>query len=144
MAEIVSAAELAKVLGVTRKTIAEWVFRGLVVKVAHGRYDLRASVRTYIRYLRARRDSTDAEIEQIRRDQEWYEQHGQKLLPGTVIELYELNEDAATVEEMNGRRVGTAVFDGVNYVAIDYEPDPEDATPRDRLGRLIMHDRFRS
>ena len=48
--EIATTAELADLLVVTEKTICEWARYDLMVKVAHGRYDFRESLRNYLEY----------------------------------------------------------------------------------------------
>jgi terminase small subunit / prophage DNA-packing protein len=52
--ETVGASELAALLLVSRKTIAEWAATGVVVRVGHGRYDLRESVRGFAKHMRER------------------------------------------------------------------------------------------
>jgi terminase small subunit / prophage DNA-packing protein len=52
--ETVSASELAALLLVSRKTIAEWAALGVVVRVGHGRYDLRESVKGFAKHMRER------------------------------------------------------------------------------------------
>ena len=47
-------AELAAFFGVTDVNIAQLAKRGVVIKVAHGKYDRAASVKAYIRYLQGR------------------------------------------------------------------------------------------
>jgi terminase small subunit / prophage DNA-packing protein len=52
--ESVSATELADLLGVSKKTIAAWATSGVVARTAHGRYDLRASIRGFAKHARER------------------------------------------------------------------------------------------
>lgn len=49
---IVGAGDLADYLGVTSQTIAAFANDGKVVRVSRGKYDLRASVQTYVSHLR--------------------------------------------------------------------------------------------
>jgi phage terminase Nu1 subunit (DNA packaging protein) len=58
--ETVSAGELASLLLVSRKTVAEWAALGIVVRVGHGRYDLRGSVKGFARHMRERNRGGDA------------------------------------------------------------------------------------
>jgi hypothetical protein len=48
--QIATTAELADLLQVTEKTICEWAKCDLMVRVAHGKYDLRESLRNYLEY----------------------------------------------------------------------------------------------
>jgi phage terminase Nu1 subunit (DNA packaging protein) len=52
--ETVSASELASLLLVSRKTVAEWAALGVVVRIGHGRYDLRESVRGFAKHMHER------------------------------------------------------------------------------------------
>lgn len=52
MPEAVSNAELAAYLDVTPSTIGDLAAKGRVVRLARGKYDLRASVRAYVSHLR--------------------------------------------------------------------------------------------
>ena len=52
MANHASAAELAEWLGVSRQSIAEYANDGRVVRIARGKYDLKASVQAYTAHLR--------------------------------------------------------------------------------------------
>jgi phage terminase Nu1 subunit (DNA packaging protein) len=52
--ETVNATTLADLLGVSRKTIAEWATAGVVVRLGHGAYDLRRSVKGFARHMQAR------------------------------------------------------------------------------------------
>jgi phage terminase Nu1 subunit (DNA packaging protein) len=58
--ETVNATELADLLSVSRKTIAEWAASGIVVRVAHGKYNLRESVRGFAKHMRERGPAGDA------------------------------------------------------------------------------------
>jgi terminase small subunit / prophage DNA-packing protein len=58
--ETVSAAELASLLLVSRKTVAEWAALGIVVRVGHGRYALRESVKGFAQHVRERDRGGDA------------------------------------------------------------------------------------
>ena len=58
--ETVSATELADLLGVSKKTIAAWATSGVVVRTAHGCYDLRASVRGFAKHMHERNRGGDA------------------------------------------------------------------------------------
>ncbi len=50
MDEVVSTARLAHLLGASAKSIAAWSASGVVTKVSHGRYDLRASIAGYLKH----------------------------------------------------------------------------------------------
>jgi len=52
--ETISAAELADILGVSKKTIASWATSGIVVRKAHGEYDFRESVKSFAKHMRDR------------------------------------------------------------------------------------------
>lgn len=52
--ETVSTAELARILNVTPKTIAAWLQAGIVAKVSHGKYGVRATLESYALHMQQR------------------------------------------------------------------------------------------
>jgi hypothetical protein len=87
------ARELSGLLGVSEKTLSQWVSAARIVRLRHGVYDLKESFRAFARHARTRQ-VTDDDIEQIRRDLEWAAQHpGPRLEPGMVVELTEIDLD---------------------------------------------------
>lgn len=55
--------QLAGILGLTPRSIQNLEKQGIAVRVAHGKYDLGASVRSYIQHLEEETASEDAEFE---------------------------------------------------------------------------------
>jgi hypothetical protein len=106
----IRARDLSTLLGVSEKTLSQWVLAGRLVRLRHGVYDLRQSFRAFVRLSRPRRA---AELAQIIADQQWADEHLRPLAPGTIVELFELSEKRHTLK---GRRLGRAVFDGTTYV----------------------------
>jgi len=54
--ETVTTSDLARLFNVTPKTIAEWVKSGLLARLAQGKFDLVASVRSFARHMWDRDD----------------------------------------------------------------------------------------
>ncbi len=99
-------AELAEILSVTRKTIALWSAQGIMVKIAHGRYDLKNSLINWASYQRCIFEgAVDPLLRwQVRRDIAWSEAHPQPLPHvdlenlGDMVELTDTDLELRTFE----------------------------------------------
>lgn len=67
---VVDATEMAFLFLVTRKTVAEWANEGRIVRLGHGRYDLKESIR---RWMLWKKPVTQEDLDQIQREIEWSE-----------------------------------------------------------------------
>jgi phage terminase Nu1 subunit (DNA packaging protein) len=98
----ISTAEAAELFDVTRKTIAEWAKSGVMVKLAHGKYDLKQSLKNWAAYQRCVFEGFDNPMDtwMIRRDIAWSEEHRPRdvdvrnLIPLDDLEPFEIELDA--------------------------------------------------
>lgn len=87
-------AELAEFFGVTWKTICEWAQSGVVVKLRHGRYDLRESVKNWAEYQRCLAEGGDLELWEIRREHAWSLAHPDGETPEEIAAYYASHPEA--------------------------------------------------
>jgi hypothetical protein len=73
----ISTAEAAEVFSVTKKTIALWSQRGVMVKLRHGVYDLKNSLQNWTAYQQCIHEGAADPLTlwQIRRDAAWSDAH---------------------------------------------------------------------
>ena len=69
----ITTAEAANVFSVTRKTIADWRAKGIMVKTSDGKYNLRESLRNFIEYRDVLREGGDLDLWWLRCEQREYE-----------------------------------------------------------------------
>jgi len=69
-------AELAELLGVSEKTICSWAKHGIMEKLAHGKYDLGASLRNWVEYKKCAFEGYDhpMDVWVIRQEERWKEE----------------------------------------------------------------------
>jgi phage terminase Nu1 subunit (DNA packaging protein) len=60
---VVSTKEIAEILGFSKRRIGQLEKEGALVKIGHGKYDLKASVQRYIEYIKAQAEKTDEELD---------------------------------------------------------------------------------
>ena len=112
-------AELAEILGVTRKTIALWAQQGIMVKLRHGVFDLKPSLENWVAYQRCIFEgAADPLLRwQVRREIAWSEAHPPAAVDLSKIELVDLStmettlvfdDPLAGLEPVGGRRVPDA------------------------------------
>lgn len=70
MQNTITTAEAVELFDVTRKTIAAWAQYGVMVKLAHGKYDLKESLKNWAEYQRCIFEGADNPLDlwQVRRD----------------------------------------------------------------------------
>ena len=92
-------AELAEILSVTRKTIALWTQQGIMVKLRHGVFDLKESLKNWSAYQRCIFEgAADPLLRwQVRRDIAWSEAHPTEAVDITKLELVDLSTMETTV-----------------------------------------------
>jgi hypothetical protein len=98
----ISTSEAAEVFDVTGKTICEWSKSGIMVKLAHGKYDLKESLQNWVAYQKCIFEGADNPLElwMNRRDIAWSEAHpidytNAELVPLENLRTFEVEIDAA-------------------------------------------------
>jgi hypothetical protein len=73
----VSTSEAAEIFSVTKKTIAEWTKAGIMVKLRHGVFDLKESLKNWTAYQRCIHEGADDPLQlwHIRQQVEWSDAH---------------------------------------------------------------------
>jgi hypothetical protein len=102
--------ELADVLSVTEKTVCEWARSGIMVKLRHGRCDLKQSLANWAAYQRCVFDRVDDPLElwQIRQQVEWAATHPQPPLENMILTpLADLQTFEVRIDAL-GRVIGDA------------------------------------
>jgi hypothetical protein len=97
----ITTAEAAELFDVTRKTIALWAQSGVMVKLRHGVYDLKNSLKNWASYQRCVFEGADNPLElwEIRQQIAWREAHPEPpldfenmvLLPLSSMRTFELD-----------------------------------------------------
>jgi hypothetical protein len=90
----ISTAEAAELFDVTRKTIALWAQHGVMVKLRHGVFDLKKSLKNWAEYQRCIFQGADNPLElwEIRRDIAWSEAHPLPPYDPESVELVDIDE----------------------------------------------------
>jgi hypothetical protein len=90
----ISTAEAAELFDVTRKTIALWSQQGIMVKLRHGVFDLKKSLKNWTTYQQCIHDGADDPLElwHIRQQVEWSEAHPLPPFDPETVELVGLEE----------------------------------------------------
>ena len=106
--------ELADILSVTEKTICEWSKSGVMVKLRHGRYDLKKSLENWAAYQKCIHEGYDDPLAvwQIRRDIAWSEAHPLPPYDPESVELVDIEElvtQRVTVERDAAGRITRVV-----------------------------------
>jgi phage terminase Nu1 subunit (DNA packaging protein) len=104
MPESVSTSEMSKLFAVSGKTIAAWAKAGIVTRVAHGRFDLAASIQAFAKHAskQTQRDGGETVAGQVGSQRARLLQlQGDRLAAQIAIEQGELLRKAAVVHEVN-------------------------------------------
>lgn len=79
---IVTTAEISEILGLTTRRIQQLAKEGALVRASHGKFDLPASIKSYIDYL-VEKENTDEELDKTAEEALWTRARRQK----TELEL---------------------------------------------------------
>lgn len=71
----VTTLELAEILSCTKKTIADWANKRILVKIAHGKFDLRESLRNWAEYKQCLAEGCTFFNWQMRYELRWSQEH---------------------------------------------------------------------
>jgi hypothetical protein len=108
----ITTAEAAELFDVTRKTIALWAQSGVMVKLRHGVYDLKKSLKNWVSYQQCIFERADDPLAlwEIRQQIAWSEAHPRPpfdlentvLLPLGAMRTFELDASGRVIGEAKG------------------------------------------